>query len=248
MTWYYVYAIALAETSLSDDLSGIFGETLRLVHHAELAAVVGEGPETLSRSDPTLILKHHQVVSELCARYSALPARFGSKVRGADRIRTGLEERQESLAADLERLSGKVEFGITIPGETSSGDSDHVYESETSIDSATSGSDYMKRRLNQFQRENETRAGAEKIHKALSLVLDPYTADESHEFLPRAGILLRASYLVEISQSQLFQHAAEAFQDQSDSLEVVLVGPWPPYSFVSRNGPDIAGMLGAISS
>jgi hypothetical protein len=248
MTWYYVYVIERETTSLPSDLSGMFGEDLSTVRFGSLAAVVGEvqAIDQLSMSDTAMILRHHRIVSQLCEQHAALPVQFGSLAHGVERIKSILEEHHEMLASDLTRLSGKVEFGITIPGETSLEFTPEVEKPEED-DSERSGSDYMKRRFGEYLRENELRAEAEKSGSELSELIGTLAEDQRYEVLPRTGILFRASYLVDASRVDSFEEKAALFTSRNESLEVVLVGPWPPYSFVSTTGLDIEGMFGAIN-
>lgn len=250
MTWYYVYAIVPATMSLPTDeneRAGIFGESLELVSDHQVAAVVGEGPDHFENPAPELILRHHQVVARLCERGAALPVQFGTLVSGTDRIASSLREKSEMLQSDLTQLAGKVELGVTIPIPAILDDSTDNTGSST-VSNASSGSDYMNRRFQEYQRENRRRSEAEAVRDELSSLLNTLLVDHSEEVLPRPDILFRGRYLVERSQSETFEYLVAKYREEKSGLEVVLVGPWPPYSFVSSGRMDLPGMFGAIST
>jgi hypothetical protein len=239
-----VYAIVKETTSLPSDLRGIADEPLKLVTFREIAAVTGEELECPLDTTAALILAHHRLVGRISEELPALPARFGSSVRSLDRLEFVLQEQYQTLLDDLDRLAGKVEFGVTILwNQTNSEDVDRVTDNRP----AESGADYMRQQLGTFQREKRLRSLAEKVRSDLANDVVALASEHRDQVLPRDDMPLRGAYLVESADVETFREQVDAFSERYDGLEVVLVGPWPPYSFVSSRQDDLAGMFGAVS-
>lgn len=246
MTWYYVYAIVPGTISLPNDLRGITDETLFLIGSRALAAVVGECSDQSYDPVPSLVLSHHRVVARICEQSPALPVQFGSRMNGQDSLRTALDERYDAFSRDLERLAGKVEYGITVPMDDDTSASSGA--GAISEAPAQSGADYMRRRLSEYQRENQLRTRAERIRDELDEVLGTLASEWHEETMPRPGIMFRGSYLVDESMIEDFRQSVDQFRQRNSGVEAVVVGPWPPYSFVSSTGHGPGGMYGANSS
>jgi hypothetical protein len=244
MTWYYVYAIVQGTISLPDDLRGIANEPLSLLTSRGMSAVVGAELKEPPEPRAALILAHHRLVSKISEYGAALPVQFGSTVRSVERLERVLDEQYETLHDDLSRLAGKVEFGVTILWTQASEDADRGGQASTTP--AASGAEYMRRRLSEYQREKQLRTQAEMIQESLAAEVSQLAADHQEQVLPREGMPLRASYLVEAKNSDEFRRRIEDFRNRNRELEVVMVGPWPPYSFVTSRRDDLAGMFGAI--
>jgi hypothetical protein len=207
--------------------------------------VIGEELERPLDARAGLILAHHRLVGRISEQFPALPARFGSSVPSLERLQFVLEEQYQTLLEDLDRLAGKVEFGVTILWDEKISDNDPAISSDAQP--TGSGADYMRQQLGAFQREKRLRSLAEEIQSDLAGDVLPLASEYREHVLPRQDMPLRGAYLVASDDSDDFRRKVDVFTERQEGLEVVLVGPWPPYSFVSSRQGDLAGMFGAIS-
>jgi hypothetical protein len=241
MIWYYVYAIVQGTISLPNDLRGIANEPLSLLTSRGMSAVVGAAVQEPPEPRAALVLAHHRLVSKISECGATLPVQFGSTVRSLERLEHIFNEQYETLYDDLIRLAGKVEFGVTVLWKQSTDDAG----GQASVKPAASGAEYMRRRLTEYQREKRLRTKAEAVQESLAAEVSKLAAELEEQVLPREEMPLRASYLVEAKDTDEFRRRIEQFSERNGELEVVLVGPWPPYSFVTSRRDDIAGMFGA---
>jgi hypothetical protein len=141
-----------------------------------------------------------------------LPARFGTCVRDEAELRAILRTRGADLERGLRRVRGRVELGVRAlwpRGEEPP---------------PAGGRDFM---LAKVRRRAEARALACDLHEALAGL----AVDERSSVLPRPDTPVSAAYLVDRSRVRAFERRAAALRAERDDAELVLSGPWPPYSF-----------------
>ena len=162
----------------------------------------------------TSVLRHAQVVEGLMASSGAvLPAQLGRAFRDEDELAAAVRAQAGELARGLERVRGCVEFGLrAIPAATE--------EQE-----ASSGTEYMRARLDELRRGDLLVA---EVHEPLAGLAREST-------LRRGGGEIRAAYLVECGRIAAFRETARRAQGAPE-LTVVFTGPWPPYSFTAGQG------------
>jgi hypothetical protein len=245
MTCYYVYAIVQGTISLPNDSRGIANESLSLLTCRGISAIVGTEVNEPPEPRTALVLAHHRLVSKISKCGATLPVQFGSTVRSLERLEHILNEQYETLCEDLDRLAGKVELGVTVLWKQST--DDNFASGQAQGKPAATGTEYMRRRSSEYQREKRLRTNAEAVKESLANEVSKLVADRHEQVLPREGMPLRASYLVEAKDTEEFRRRIEQFSERNGELEVVLVGPWPPYSFVTHRRDDLAGMFGANS-
>jgi hypothetical protein len=63
------------------------------------------------------VCRHMDVLSALIERHTVLPVRFGTVFPSREDLERSIADAREVLTADLRRLSGQIEFGITVTGQ-----------------------------------------------------------------------------------------------------------------------------------
>jgi hypothetical protein len=230
--------------SLPNDLHGIAHERLSVINYREISAVIGERQDSPLHATTERILAHHRLIRQISDLVPTLPVQFGSSISAVERLKRVLEEQYETLVADLDRLAGKVEFGVTIVWDTP--EVARSTEADQPGEARSSGADYMRQKLSVYQRERELRSRASEICEELSSNVEALVVERHEQILAREDMPVRAAYLVGGDHADRFRAEIEAFSDRYDELDVVLVGPWPPYSFVTSSTDDLAGMFGAM--
>jgi hypothetical protein len=235
----YVYAITKASHPLrTDDLKGVGegGSELRVVRGDSLCAVISETPEDLSvaRRD---VQAHHGVQERLWADGTILPLSFGFVAQDEDAVRAVLEARAEEFSQRLDELTGRVEFNLK------------GLQDEDTLMRAILDQNKQARALNEVTREgggtyddrvalgqllaqevqNREEALAAEVLSALRpLALAEQVAPPSKLYFVSASFLVDEDRTKEFAQAG--QELAERYGEQG--VEVRLLGPLPPYSFV----------------
>ncbi|MFR0356147.1 GvpL/GvpF family gas vesicle protein [Streptomyces sediminimaris] len=247
----YVYAVCRPlGAPLQAQLTGVAGDPPRMLNHRGLVAVVSHVPERDFAEDPlrrhledldwlTATARAHQgVIDALTVVTTPLPLRLGTVFRDDSGVRVMMEAREEAFRRTLERLDGRVEWGVKVYAENEPGGPP---EPSGPAKKPVSGRDYLRRRrLHARAQENmweQAEEFADRLHAALSA-----HAEDSRLHAPQNSALsgtpgqnvLNAAYLVPRDRSEEFVEAVDRTKDDVPGMRVELTGPWAAYSFVAE--------------
>ncbi|MFF3644098.1 GvpL/GvpF family gas vesicle protein [Streptomyces sp. NPDC002564] len=253
----YVYAVCRPLTApLAADLTGVGGVPPHQIAHAGLVALVGPVPE---RDFAEAALRahledldwlsdtaraHQRAIDALTAVTCPLPLRLATVFRDDDGVRAMLEEGAERFHRVLERIDGRVEWGVKVHMDPVTSDE----PSAAAPAKPASGRDYLRSRRTQRTAQDERWQVAEgfarRLHDALAR-----QADDSRLHAPQNQSLsrapgrniLNAAYLVPRADSEEFVELVDRTKDDEDEvhgLRVELTGPWAAYSFTGDDGAD----------
>ncbi|MCX2926864.1 GvpL/GvpF family gas vesicle protein [Streptomyces sp. NEAU-W12] len=225
----YVYAICRPYgTPLQAQLSGVAGDPPRLLPHHGLVAVVSHVPEAdfaeeafpARREDPgwlTAVARAHQgVVDALTTVTTPLPLRLGSVFPDDSGVRTMMEAREEHFLRTLDRLEGRVEWGVRVfveePAETSA-----------VLPVSPRQAEVLANRL------FETLSGYAEDSR-LHASRNPALHDDR---TPGRGVL-DAAFLVPRAESEKFVERVDRAKGAVPGIRVDLTGPWAAYSFAGE--------------
>jgi gas vesicle protein GvpL/GvpF len=264
----WTYCIARAGDSLPDALSGVHGEApVQRVEHGELAALVsrvplaefGEEPLRRNLNDfdwlERVARRHEAVLDGALERGTIVPLRLCTIFEDEKAVARMLEEQRAALAAALDALAGRQEWGLKLLVDRSAleaaarAHSSEADALEAELEARSGGGAYMlQRRLARHLREVADRLAdelAEDVHARLqdwasdAVLNAPQNRDLSgHE----GDMLLNAAYLVETAKVERLRELVAELQGRHRELgaRLELTGPWPPYNFVPRTESALA--------
>ena len=209
-----MYALVRHPASVPD-LPGIDDGPLRALPVAGdgVDAVVSE-TRTGTAPSEAAIMAHARVVEAVAAaNESVLPARFAGDVSAEAELSRILGERRDKILEALDRVDGCVELGVRV-----------LPAQDDSRGQAATGSEYMRRRLDEIARAQQL---AHRLHGALAAAARESTCN----VLARRDVVLTAAYLVPRGDLDRFHATLREAERQLAGVTVVATGPWPPYSF-----------------
>ncbi|MCX4830423.1 GvpL/GvpF family gas vesicle protein [Streptomyces sp. NBC_01016] len=247
----YVYAVCHPlDAPLQAELTGVAGSPPRQLEHQGLVAVVGSVPERDFAEAPlhahledldwlTETARAHQnVIAALTTVTSPLPLRLATVFRDDAGVRLMMEQEERRFRAGLDRLAGRVEWGVKV----------YVEEPEAPAPAAgpaTSGRDYLRRRRAERTARDDTWRRAEGFAQELHDELSLHAAHtrvhppQNPELSRVSGLnVLNAAYLVERSDAEEFVERVDATKDREPDLRVELTGPWAGYSFTADDDEE----------
>ena len=226
-----------------DARAAIEGAGARAVAHGGLAAVVTDAAgETRAAA---LMRRHWDVLEAVAASATVVPVQFGTAMAGDDAVASEfLAPRREQLQAQVAALDGKVQ--LSVKGS---------YDEERLLRSVVEGSPAVARLREQVRGLSEAAGRYERIKlgelvaaeverlrerdaSRLHEQLDPLAVATSRE--PAGGLqaAVNSAFLVERGRMPEFARAVEAAAAElGDRVELRLLGPLPPYSFVAEEAP-----------
>ncbi|MFF1274795.1 GvpL/GvpF family gas vesicle protein [Streptomyces marokkonensis] len=253
----YVYAVCRPfGTPLQAQLTGVGGDPPRLVPHHDLVAVVSHVPEADFAEGPlrahledldwlTAVARAHQgVIDALTTVTTPLPLRLGTVFRDDSGVRSMIEAREESFLRTLDRLEGRVEWGVKV-----------YLEAERAPEAAAapapkpaSGRDYLRQRRMRTKSQDDLWQRAETFATRLHETLCE-SAEDSRLHAPQNPTLsgasgrnvLNAAYLVPRAESEEFVERVDRTKDGVPGIRVELTGPWAAYSFAGEDTGEKEG-------
>lgn len=238
----YVYCIIRSSTPRSFGPIGIGGrgDEVYSVPYKEFAAVVSKCP--LIIFDPTRenALAHEHVNEVVMKEFTVLPMSFGTVFRTEDDIKAFLKGTYDALVEVLEKMEGKIEFGLKVNWDKDTvireleNENEELRRLKAEIASSQSGSTYFaKMQLGRV------------VESALQAKADSYVA-EIYEALRNAAVasrsnkpigdkmIMNAAFLVERDKTRMFdEQISEIAKKYENKLSFLYTGPWPPYNFVN---------------
>ena len=257
----YLYASTDRTALPLPDLSGLEEAPLYQLFGQDLAGVVSAVTTTQVQAAETNLWQHEMIVEALMADRAVLPVRFGTVFANEAAVQAELLAHQADLLASLNRVRGRVELGlrILINPTTGEGLSHPTKEGGLSHDEPTSpvaplpkpatndqpdnvalaqsapvgrGRAYLMTRLAEEQRARAERQQAEAQVAKIHGPLAQLAVDSVQQVLVTPRLLLTAAYLVERDRVEDFRQAVAALSDAHPALSLLCTGPWPPYNFI----------------
>ncbi|MDT0463044.1 GvpL/GvpF family gas vesicle protein [Streptomyces gibsoniae] len=252
----YVYAVCRPfDASAEDAPAGVAGVPPRQLPHGGLIAIVSTVPEDDFAEAPlrahledlgwlTATARAHQgVIDALTSVTTPLPLRLATVFRDDSGVRAMLEEREDDFHRALDRLDGRVEWGVKVYAETERRERPEGPQETSEPRKTASGRDYLRRRRVQHQAQDEMRENTERFARRLHDILSG-CAEESLLHSPQNPALsgasgrnvLNAAYLVPRSASEAFVESVQREESGIPGVRVELTGPWAAYSFSGVDG------------
>jgi hypothetical protein len=248
----YVYAVCRPfDAALQAQLTGVAGDPPRLLPHGDLIAVVSHVPEAdfgeealrahLEDLDwlTATARAHQQVVDALTAVTTPLPLRLATVFRDDSGVRVMLQEREAAFRRTLDRLDGRVEWGVKVYVEGA--EAERPQASAPPAPKPVSGRDYLRQRRRQSRANEDLWSRAEEFATGLHARLSE-RADDARLHAPQNPRLsgaagrnvLNAAYLVARDASEEFVETVDRTKDDAPGIRVELTGPWAAYSFAGE--------------
>jgi hypothetical protein len=257
----YVYAVCRPfRSALQAQLSGVAGAPPKQLTHHGLVAVVSSVPEAdfaeealrahLEDLDWLTVTAraHQQVIDALTVVTTPLPLRLATVFRDDSGVRTMMEAREEDFRRVLDRLEGRVEWGVKVYVErapTEAAEPAEPAEPGPPEHRAGSGRDYLRRRRMQTRAHEDVWQRATEFAGRLHETLSAF-AEDSRLHAPQSAVLsgasgqnvLNAAYLVPRADSEEFVELVDREKDDVPGIRVELTGPWAAYSFTGEFAQD----------
>jgi hypothetical protein len=255
----YVYGFSARGACSASGLSGVERSTTYLLEVEDLVAIVSDvagerhrwGVDANGEPDISLLAprleEHQRVLEAVLERCTVLPMRFGTRYPSQQVVSDLVRAHADLIAAELDRLDGKLEWGLTVTWQGSrtgtAGEGHATWSgSPPSPSMASSGRAYLAKReaeTDQAERLAQRKAKvAAELHAtigavAAASVVHPSTRSSGGG--SAASALLRSSYLVDRSDRGRFEDVIVAGLQAGAELGLSgeLTGPWPPYNFTA---------------
>jgi len=238
MSEVYVHGVTRA-----GERGAVEGAGARAVVDGELAAIVTDAASDTRAAD--LMRRHWKVLETVAERATVVPVQFGTAMAGEEAVAGEfLAPRRESLETQLATFDGKVQ--LTLKG---------TYDEAVLLRSIIEGSPAVAQLRERVRGLSEAAGHFERVRlgelvsaeveqarardaEALHARLDGLAVATSRE--PASGLqaAVNSAFLVERGRADEFARAVDAAAEElGGRIELRLLGPLPPYSFVAEEAP-----------
>ena len=183
-------------------------------------------------------LAHEQVVEHCAAHGTVLPMKLLTLFTTEERALAGLRQRRPEIERILERIAGRVEWGVRILFDEAQARRTAV-ETAAQDNPAASGTSFLQRKKAEQDGVRSlgarVRAEVERAFEELvAAAAEARRREPPTETMSRR--LLDAAFHVPRDGSEAFEEAVQRWAGElaGQACEVTLTGPWPPYNFVGE--------------
>jgi hypothetical protein len=218
----HLYAVVEGLDELPS-VAGLSDAPLKRLRIQDLDVVVSDGPAGGPETSDESVLRHALVVEELMQRSAAvLPGRLGQGFSDARALTRAVRADADRLKTALHRVRGCVELGLRVL---------RPEPEPAAAPEQLGGAEYMRSRLAEI---GELERLAAEIDEPLARLSRASTRRSGEK--PR--MLLEAAYLVPLDGVMPFRGEVGRLESERPELAFVCTGPWPPYSFASKDGEE----------
>lgn len=241
----YVYAIIATPTPVRFEVTGVDpGGAVTAVCHHGLGAVVSPTKcvdfrgVTRQQALPALVA-HQRVVETVMERFSVLPAKFGTVLPTARRVRDLLDQGYPALRSALDTVAGTAQFEVVVTWDLAA-----VFrEIAAEADIAAARADARRRPPEEAAAASVAvgqmvKASLERRRAALLAQLVPRLREGARDYAINPTlddhIVANLALLLDRAGLATLDHRLAALDQQfNKQLHFRCVGPLPPYSFAT---------------
>lgn len=223
------------------EMKGIAGADLFSVSYDRISAVVSDLGKYELIDDQLNVIEYAGVIEKLAQQFTLLPMRYGSILDSTELVHQMLERNYPEFLKNLQIVENKYEFGLKIFGNPPKLRAELSVEPEPEITkSAGPGAEiidsvyreYVNKKLKEHRFEESLLAYIDSVIVEITVCFSRFNAVSKFKKMTTATAVINAVFLLDkVKKAELIQ-AVEDIQDQYPSLNFILTGPWPPYSFV----------------
>ena len=175
-------------------------------------------------------VRHQRAVSEIARQATILPTRFGTIFLTLESLEADIKRRKAALLRDLKRFQESDEWGVKVFA---------LPQARPAI-VASSGADYLRQKAAQQATkpaDGRPSADIKKFSDALKKISAAAVEQAGKISSGRPDLEWQASFLIRRPKQKELQKILKRFSDAWEGRRrIECTGPWPPYSFVNKNG------------
>lgn len=241
----YLYAIARADATIPDGLSGLNDQPVRSIAGGDIMALASAAPDGRIRPRRRNLKAHHEVIKRMAASDTVLPMAFGVIADSETHIRSFLTAHSRPLHEQLDALNGHVEVGVRVSWNVDDIFAHFVerYDELRALRDSFFGNDRSASRQEMIQLgerfeallEAERRAHQSTVEDHLRNVCPRIVADDPRDESEAVNL----ACLVPRTAMDAFEEALhEAASDFDDVFTFTYTDPLAPYSFAEVSFGD----------
>ena len=232
MSGLHPYCVTVAGCHPPAGLTGLGGRVVQGFDIESFTVWTSEEPSAPA-PDLEAVVRHDAVVRVASEHSTPLPVRFGAWAPDQAALASRIRKRRAELEAALAAVSGRVELGVTMEEEPTSGTEEGKRDGSDpagGLRGETAGKAYMRELSRHYEGRRRRRAEGAVLLERLRSAVGPLVVDERVHRLRPPG-LVSVAHLVARSDVERYRERVDVFAHDIGATRVHVSGPWPPYSF-----------------
>jgi len=226
---------------LLSGMTGISGTNLYAIPFDEICAVVGDIPKDGLTAQGPKVLMYAEVVETLGEQFTLLPMRFGSRMETGLAVRNMLERNYFDIHSNLLKVENRYEFGLKVLCNSEKLKAELLAKTGACIQAPVRPAqaaeisvyrEYVNRKLEEHRLEELVLAYVDSVIAKINGYLSVFNTEQKTRKMPTASVMIDSVFLIEREHKDTLVQVIDRMQNHYPSLDFVLTGPWPPYSFV----------------
>jgi len=236
----YAYGVIDSNSRIEDTAKGIEGAHVYSIPYRDIGIAVSDLDERYKKNvNPDYILKHEEVAERLMERLTILPMKFFTIFKDKEAILSMMSEYYDSFNENLNRLRGKLEFGLKVIWSGNAikkriAENNAEKSQSKLLSNGSPAKNYVMEKFEKYKMDQQFKKEGHKYSSAVSRFFKGFAVEEKLDTLKSDQLLLTASYLVEKAKQDDFKQAFERLKKNGpNDLKYLFSGPWPPYNFIN---------------
>jgi hypothetical protein len=196
----------------------------------------------------TNTIEYAGVIDKLFQQFTLLPVRFGSLMESNEIIEKLLERNYKEIQQNLQKVENKCEIGLKVFCDPEKFHAELRAKAEVEVqksvfqekdEAANENSiyrNYLIKKLKIFRFEESLSGYVDNIIEEITKHLVPLDTIWKFKKTTTAANIIDAVFLIEKEakreKNAVLIQSVKELQNKYPGLSFVLIGPWPPYSFV----------------
>ena len=245
----YVYAIMNkngseinADNYADKCIQGLEGTVTYDISFKNIVAVVSDIKRQQVSIKAELAIDHAKVIERLALHHTVLPMRFGTFIESEEAVQKMLKKYYERFIQSLKNVNQKYEFCLKIFWNHDTYLNKISYNTEAVdrksrniVPENSNHAQYLFNKLREHRIEESLLKHVENLIEEINLKLQTLQPKMKLKKMVSKSLILDAVYLLDKDKKEEFIKEINHFNNQHEDLNLLVTGPWAPYSFVDIN-------------
>ena len=220
----YAYCLCADLDTFDTSVSGVSGSAVRVLKIEDISVLVSDC-EAVQVTQENM-LAHAAVVRSVFTRTTPMPFRFGT-LAAEQQLRSFITTNKHALANKLAHLRGCVEMDLKTTWQSSNSSPPEPNPAPGP------GTAFLLEKRRELVGDEQTAAQCTELSAILRGELRSLIKDEKINLPTSDKALVKVYHLVESPKLKEYQEKVQELRRKRPELQLVVTGPWPPYSFAN---------------
>lgn len=233
MSGIYIYGIIEEKGNKSLEQIGIDKSSVYTIPFQDIAAVVSNAPSQICQLTLENAKTHENVIRKVMEERSVIPMSFGMVAANGSQVEKILSIRYEAFKATLKKIENKVQIDLRVLWDKNRiyldilNEDENIRELTRKVDKSEEDKIELGKLVNQALDSKR-----EFYISELKNILADFSEPPKENKLTDERMIMNLSCLVDrVKEQEFYDRINEKEKSYNGKLQIVAVGPLPPYNF-----------------